>query len=108
MARRNSHLLPAIVLIAVAGYAPSGLATVAPAHDCVRPARPFDIHDEVLWNGFVDAVNAYRACISDYIERNHDAANAHRTAANRATDEWNDFVRRSLNVPEHFPWPPDG
>jgi hypothetical protein len=82
-----------------------------PRHDCVRPdrpagdfGRPADGHER--WERFADEVDAYRACISAFIQHNHDAATAHRAAANAATEEWNAFVRGSLNVPEHFPWPP--
>lgn len=78
----------------------------APSHDCVRPVRPPDKNDEVVWNTFVDRMDAYRACMSAFIETNHRAADHHRAAANAATDEWNEFVRSSLNVPEDFPWPP--
>lgn len=76
-----------------------------PPHDCARPVRPPDKTDDVVWNAFVDRMDAYRGCMSTFIEANHQAADHHRAAANAATDEWNEFVRTSLNVPEDFPWP---
>jgi hypothetical protein len=57
---------------------------------------------------FVDQVDAYRACMNAFIESSHAASERHRAAANRATEEWNAFVRGSLNVPEVYPWPPPG
>ena len=78
-----------------------------PAHSCAAPTRPADKTNELEWNGFVDAMNAYRACMSAFIEANHAGSDHHRQAANAATEEWNAFVRGSLNVPEDFPWPPE-
>lgn len=93
----------ALVWLAAAGaYAHSP----APAHGCEPPTRPADDQNDLLWQRFLADVDAFRACISDYAERNHAAAETHREAANAATLEWNRFVRSDLNVPEDFPWPP--
>jgi len=78
---------------------------VIPAHECVAPGKPPDKSDSVRWNAFVDQVDAYRACMTSFIETSHAAADRHRAAANGATEEWNTFVRGSLNVPEVYPWP---
>lgn len=81
--------------------------TPPPHHGCVVPARPADDQNDVLWQRFLAAVDAFRGCISDYATANHAAAEAHREAANAATLDWNHFVRSDLNVPEDFPWPPE-
>jgi hypothetical protein len=78
----------------------------APAPGCHPPVRPADDQNDFLWQGFLDDVDAFRACISEFAERNNAAAEIHRQAANAATLEWNAFVRSDLNVPEDFPWPP--
>lgn len=77
-----------------------------PTHDCVQPTRPPDKTDVDVWNRFIDLVDVYRSCMSQFIAENHEAAERHRAAANAATAEWNAFVHSSLNVPEDFPWPP--
>ncbi|NJN51293.1 MAG: hypothetical protein HC809_05455 [Gammaproteobacteria bacterium] len=79
---------------------------ISPAPGCRAPERPPDQDDVERWNGFVDAVDAYRACINEFIASNHAAASHHRSAANAATETWNTFVRSSLNVPQDYPWPP--
>ena len=76
-------------------------------HACERPTRPADDSVDVDWRAFLDAVDAYRGCISDFVDANHQASEVHRDAANAATLEWNAFVRAELNVPQDYPWPPD-
>ena len=78
-----------------------------PVNPCRAPTRPVDDTAQVTWNRFVDDVDVYRACINDFVQRNHAASDAHRQAANEATEAWNAFVKTSLNVPEDFPWPPE-
>ncbi len=80
----------------------------APAHACREPVRPADDQDDVLWQRFLDDVDAYRDCISRFVDANQAAAAAHGEAARSATGDWNAFVRRELNVPEDYPWPPEG
>lgn len=87
------------------------IASAARAHDvvshgCQAPARPAQDVEPVEWNGFVDRVDDYRACMNAFIAANHAQSDVHRSAANVATDEWNAFVRGSLNVPEDYPFPP--
>lgn len=103
--RSAAEAMLAVVLVA---HAPAGAAhTPAPAHGCHAPARPANDQDDVLWQRFLDAVDAYRACISDYAEANRRASEAHNNAANAATMDWNRFVHAELNVPEDYPWPPE-
>ncbi|MCZ6618213.1 MAG: hypothetical protein O7E57_08770 [Gammaproteobacteria bacterium] len=76
-------------------------------HGCTPPLRPDDGVDEQTWGEFLADVDGYRACISEFTDSNHQAADAHRATANAATQHWNEFVRDSLNVSEDFPWPPE-
>lgn len=78
----------------------------APPRHCTAPARPADDQNDVLWQQFLDDVDAFRGCISAYAQANIRAAEIHRQAANDATTEWNRFVHAELNVPEDYPWPP--
>lgn len=78
-----------------------------PLPGCIAPERPGEDVPEAVWQRFLADVDAYRACISSYVESNNAASDAHRTAANRATLAWNEFVRTSLNAPEDYPWPPE-
>jgi hypothetical protein len=81
--------------------------TPVPVHGCASPERPSDDVGEMVWNRFLEDVERYRACISDFVRRNYAASDAHRDAANAATLDWNAFVRDSLNVPADFPWQPE-
>ena len=73
--------------------------------DCEPPVRPAS-KAAAVWNNYVDELDGFRQCVSNFIDRHHQAADLHRTAANSATDRWNDYVRGSLNVPEDFPYVP--
>ncbi len=103
---RSRSLRRSVVLAALLGAVPAIAHDPAPQPDCVAPVRPADKIDVERWNAFVDAVDVYRACMNAFIQANHAAADAHRGAANAATDSWNAFVRSSLNAPEDYPWPP--
>lgn len=78
-----------------------------PPRDCVTPTRPADDQNDELWQRFLDDVDAFRDCISRYVDANQAAARVHNEAARQATLEWNGFVRSTLNVPEDYPWPPE-
>ncbi|MBM4205697.1 MAG: hypothetical protein FJ194_16355 [Gammaproteobacteria bacterium] len=86
----------------------AGMSGIAGAHPlmpespCSEPVRP-DRSDVEQWNRFVAEVNAYRSCISGFVDSEYAASDAHRAAAERARQRWNDFVRINLNVPEDFP-----
>ena len=83
----------------------SGQATahpLAPEASCSEPVRP-PRSDVARWNAFVDAVDVYRTCISSFAADQYSASEAHRFAAERATERWNAFVRDNLNVPADFP-----
>lgn len=75
---------------------------LAPEAPCTEPLRP-PRTDVAKWNAFVDAVDVYRSCISSFSTDQYSATDAHRFAAERATERWNAFVRENLNVPADFP-----
>lgn len=75
---------------------------LAPEAPCTEPTRP-PRTDVAKWNAFVDAVGVYRSCISSFSTDQYSASEAHRFAAERATERWNAFVRENLNVPADFP-----
>ena len=78
---------------------------LAPEAPCTEPLRP-PRTDVAKWNAFVDAVDVYRTCISSFAADQYSASEAHRFAAERATERWNAFVRDNLNVPADFPHEP--
>lgn len=100
--RYRALALLMLLLVPLAGLSHSP----ASAHGCIAPERPADDQNDVLWQRFLDDVDAFRACISGYAEANRQAAEIHGKAANDATLDWNRFVRAELNVPEDYPWPP--
>ena len=75
---------------------------LSPEAACSEPVRP-PRTDVERWNHFVGEVNIYRACIAEFVEAEYAASDAHRAAAERAAQRWNQFVRDHLNVPEDFP-----
>ncbi len=77
-----------------------------PAPECQLPERRSQADREQMWDEFMMQTDAYRDCMNRYIRYHHAASNAHRAAANAATEQWNQFVRDSMNVPQDFPWPP--
>lgn len=81
--------------------------TPSPAHHCEGPSRPADDQNDALWQRYLADVDAFRACISDFVDANQAEARAHSEAARQATADWNGFVRSELNVPEDYPWPPE-
>jgi len=75
---------------------------LSPEAPCAEPERP-PRSDTQRWNRFVDALDVYRDCIARFRDEQYAAAEAHRFAAERATERWNAFVRGNLNVPADFP-----
>ncbi|MFK7912769.1 MAG: hypothetical protein AB8B93_02545 [Pseudomonadales bacterium] len=82
------------------GHAPAEAPASA---QCNQPTRPAENVPPAQWNAFLDAVDAFRDCTHRAMERHQHAAAVHQTAAKAAVDEWNLFVRHSLNAPKDFP-----
>ena len=96
------------VLVAAASLALAAEAHApGPEHPCRAPARTADEQNDAHWQGFLESVDGFRRCVSDFVSANQAAAQAHNEAARLAAAAWNGFVRSSLNVPQDFPWPPD-
>lgn len=73
------------------------------AHQCEQPRRPADSVPPAQWHAFLEAVDQFRDCTNRAMERHQQAAATHQSAAKAAVDEWNLFVRHSLNAPRDFP-----
>jgi hypothetical protein len=107
--RHPPAVAAAILIAGMLAVQPGARAhSPAPAHGCDAPTRPADDQNDLLWQHFLDDVDTFRACISNFAEANHEAAGIHNEVANQATLDWNRFVRAELNVPEDYPWPPEG
>ena len=62
------------------------------SHFCTQPVKPVDFDDNNDVDMFNDAVAAYKQCISAFADEHNRAADAHRSAASEAIDEWNRFI----------------
>ena len=92
-------------LVLCLAFAHSNADTPVRAPNCEPPQRPNEDVEKYVWDQFLASVETYRVCISTYVERNQQASDAHRAAANQATLGWNEFVRTSLNAPKDYPPP---
>ena len=100
----RAGLLAATLLGALAAV--PAVAHEPMTHDCVTPIRPADDQNDENWQRFLADIDTFQACITAAADRHQAASKAHIRAAHAAVDDWNDFVHRSLNAPEDFPWPP--
>ena len=76
------------------------------AHTCSAPERPVNDQDDVAWQDFLVATQNFRRCVNDKMEWHQRAARNHQQLASDVVNEWNAFVRTSLNTAEDFPYPP--
>ncbi len=104
---RVKSTLILVIAAAALGVAPVRGHDVPPQPGCQAPTRPADDQNDLLWQAYLEDVDNFRQCISDFVDANQAAAVTHNEAARQATEAWNEFVRTSLNVPEDFPWPPE-
>ena len=79
----------------------------APDVACEPPLRPVNDQDDLLWQRFLAEIDSFRACTQRHMEYHQRAVEAHQSEARRSVEQWNQFVRSSLNAPEDFPWPPE-
>lgn len=77
--------------------------TAPSQRQCEQPIRPADDVPPAEWRAFLTAVDTFRDCTNTAMERHQRAAATHQAAAKSAVDEWNLFVRHSLNAPRDFP-----
>jgi hypothetical protein len=75
--------------------------------ECDAPIRPADDQNDLLWQAFLNEIDEFRDCVTQQMALHEQAAKSHQAAAREAVENWNAFVRDSLNAPEDFPWPPE-
>ncbi|RLW61170.1 MAG: hypothetical protein B6D75_03630 [gamma proteobacterium symbiont of Stewartia floridana] len=68
-----------------------------PSHSCSKPYKPYQFTDQYELDNFMDEVEAYKRCITDFIEEQNDNVRTHQNAAEEAIDEWNNYVNYELN-----------
>lgn len=95
-------LFIATILLATSNMAFAG-------HYCPKPVKPFQFTSEYQYNRFINDVNEYQGCISNYVEtesrrlnqaiENNDITSYNQSKNNieNAIDEWNSFVQYDLN-----------
>ena len=80
------------VLMIAAITSPAMADTFPLNHTCTPPIKPAQFNDNQQVAMFNDAVSAYKQCITTFTDEHNQAANMHRSAADDAIGEWNDFV----------------
>ncbi|MDH4581395.1 hypothetical protein E8F20_05830 [Pseudomonas sp. BN415] len=70
--------------------------TFQPSHDCSEPYKPYEFTSEFERDNFINEVEDYKQCISDFVDEQNDAVRKHQSAAQEAIDEWNSYAN-SLN-----------
>lgn len=68
-----------------------------PSHHCSEPYVPYEFDSEWERDSFIDEVEDYKECISDFVEEQNEAVRNHQTAAEEAIGDWNRFAA-SLNI----------
>ncbi len=76
---------------------PASADIFTPSHSCSKPYKPIEFNDQHEIDNFMNEVEAYKQCISDFVEEQNDAARKHQNAAEEAIDEWNNYVNYELN-----------
>ena len=81
------------------------LVTLPPS--CIKPHRPLQFTSEWEVDQFMSKVEAYKSCIAQFVEEQREAAREHQAAAQRAVDEWNNFVSSAPGRGPHTATKPD-
>lgn len=68
-----------------------------PSHSCSKPYKPFQFNSQWEVDSFYEEVEAYKRCISNFVDEQNEEAVNHQEAASDAIDEWNNFVNYELN-----------
>jgi len=68
-----------------------------PSPSCYQPSKPYQFNSQWELDNFNQEVQDYKACISDFVEEQNEAARNHQQAASDAIDDWNRFVDYELN-----------
>lgn len=61
-----------------------------------KPSKPYKFNNEWEVQQYLDSVNRYKRCISDFVEKQNRESQNHQEAASKAIDEWNRFVKMEL------------
>ncbi|EME5359046.1 hypothetical protein LF841_17855 [Pseudomonas aeruginosa] len=85
-----------LVLILVAASLQASADSFQPSHSCSEPTVPYEFNNEFERQNFINEVEEYKGCLSDFVEEQNDAVQKHKAAAEEAIDEWNSFAS-SLN-----------
>ena len=86
------------VLVCCLGVASSSSADMfVPSHSCSKPYKPYEFNNEWELENFKNEVEAYKQCISNFVDEQNDAVRNHQSAAEEAINEWNNFVNYELN-----------
>ena len=88
MPRATLAIVSFVFLVAAA---PSPADTSKPISFCMQPPLPAGSDPNVPT--YVSEVQSYRSCIEAFITEQRTQADGHLKAAQRATDEWEKFVK---------------
>lgn len=67
-------------------------------HKCHKPTKPANFLNEWEVKKFKDEVNEYKECISKFVETQKTAIENHKSSAQKAIDEWTNFVKFELKM----------
>ena len=67
-----------------------------PSAYCTKPSKPYKFNNEWEVQQYLDSVNRYKRCISDFVEKQNRESQNHQETASKAIDEWNRFVKMEL------------
>ncbi len=64
---------------------------ITPSHNCVKPAKPSQLASEGDRASFARRANAYKQCLSNFVNEQVKEARMHSEAARRAENELKQF-----------------
>lgn len=68
-----------------------------PSHHCSKPNKPYKFTSQWEVDNFKTDVGRYKDCISRFVSEQSEAIEKHRSASNKAVEEWNSYARSELN-----------
>ncbi len=98
-ARKSFHESRFLILLVsvISNIAPASADMFTPSHYCSKPYKPYEFNDQYEIDNFMNEVEAYKQCLSDFVDEQNDAATKHQNAAEEAIDEWSNYVNYELN-----------
>lgn len=64
-----------------------------PDHNCSEPYKPFTFSSDFQRQRFILEVEAYKSCISEYVENSTNDIKRIQEKASQSIDEYNSFIR---------------